>query len=95
MRVTTARGTAAVTAGVKTATPEREKAVEDTGTAEERKAVEVPAAVWRWRAAPGDVAENQEAVHQTLAMFWEERGPSRCLGSAMCYLWCNMVVCMV
>ncbi|KAJ1193691.1 hypothetical protein NDU88_002987 [Pleurodeles waltl] len=75
-----ARGTAAVTAGVMAETPEREKAVEDMGTAEKRKAEEFPAAVWRGRAAPGDAAENQEAVHPTLATFWEESGHSRGVG---------------
>ncbi|KAJ1113662.1 hypothetical protein NDU88_001904 [Pleurodeles waltl] len=79
----TARGTAAAMAGVKAANPGRETVVEITGTAERRKAEKVPAAVWRWRADPGDVAENQEAAHQTLATFWEERGHSRYVGQSV------------
>ncbi|KAJ1191244.1 hypothetical protein NDU88_000560 [Pleurodeles waltl] len=76
----TGRGTAAATAGEKTADPGRETVVRKPGTKERRETEEVPAAVWRRRATPGDAAGNQEAAQQTLATFWEERGHSRCVG---------------
>ncbi|KAJ1135603.1 hypothetical protein NDU88_002041 [Pleurodeles waltl] len=71
------RGTAEAMAGVQTANPRRERVVENTGMAERRKAEEDPAAVWRRRAALGDVAENQETAQQTLTTFWEERWPQQ------------------
>ncbi|KAJ1109591.1 hypothetical protein NDU88_006951 [Pleurodeles waltl] len=73
------------------AAKEKEKAVKDTEAAAERKAGEVSAAVWEWRAgktpgppaAPRDATEDQEAVHQNSGHALGRAWPQQMCGAGL------------